>query len=42
MITPPQAYELFMDPEWKAEWDDAHPAPASPTPLPEWDKERDL
>jgi len=36
------AYELLTDPEWKAEWDAANPAESSPTPLPEWEKERDL
>lgn len=37
-----QAYELFLDPAWKAEWDAAHPEAPSPTALPDWDLERDL
>jgi preprotein translocase subunit Sec63 len=36
------AYEVLSDDEWKAEWDAANPAESSPTPLPEWEKERDL
>lgn len=36
------AYEVLSDEGWKAEWDAANPAESSPTPLPEWEKERDL
>lgn len=36
------AYEVLSDDAWRAEWDAAHPPSSDPTPLPEWDKERDL
>ena len=36
------AYEVLSDDTWRAEWDAAHPPSSDPTPLPEWDKERDL
>jgi len=37
-----QSYELLNNPEWKAEWDAAHPGETSPTPG-GWEQyERDL
>ena len=40
-----QSYELLTDPEWKAEWDAAHPGETSPSPGADggWEQyERDL